>query len=245
MSEEDELGSTVTLIKSQNNPVTTVSKLAHEIKNHLNVIIGFTHLMRDENRKDISLEQMRAWSQTVHDATISLTKTCERVLDDECSSFSTVKKEDIDFHQFGASLVQFFQQEAKAQGLSLTLSLGNQFPILHTDPVLLTEILNNLLHNAIKFTPRGGTINIKGEVDVQSKALILMVQDSGQGISSDILLALRRGESVTTSSDKKKYKGWGVGLRVITDNAQKLNCQFELHCPKDKGTIACLKFPLS
>lgn len=242
MSRSDQPLTAVTLIKSQNNPVPTVSKLAHEIKNNLNVIVGYTQIMRDENRDNVTVDQMRAWAGSVHEATMSLTRTCERVLDDENSSFSVVKKQDINFHEFGADLISMFKEEAKNNGLSLNFSINNNFPILHTDPVLLTEMLNNLIHNAIKFTPHGGKINVKGELDMTSKALILMVQDTGTGISSDILMALQRGEQVTTSSDKKKYKGWGVGIRVIAENAQKLDCQFELYCPKDKGTVACLKF---
>ena len=104
--------------------------------------------------------------------------------------------------------------------------------------------MTNLVGNAIKFTPKGGTVKVNGEVDTNANALILVVQDTGQGIPSDVLMALRRGEQVTTSSDSTKYKGWGIGMKVINENAQKLDCNFELYCPKDKGTVAMLKFPM-
>lgn len=199
--------------------------------------------MADDTRQGDTMEQMRKWSQMVHEGAISLTKTCERILDEESSSFSVVKKEDIDFNEFGQKIVALFQETAKDQGVTLTLNICKNFPTLHTDPVLLTEILNNLLNNAIKFTPKGGKVALKGELDIESRALIVVVQDTGRGISSDILMAIQRGEQITTSSDQAKFKGWGIGIRIIGENARKLGCDFELYCPKDKGTVACLKFP--
>jgi hypothetical protein len=58
-------------------------------------------------------------------------------------------------------------------------------------------------------------------------------------------MAIRRGAQVTTSTDQTKLKGWGVGMQIIAENARKVGCSFELYCPKDKGTVACLKFPPS
>lgn len=234
----------VTVIKNGQSPVPAVAILAHEIKNPLNAIVGFTQVMCDESRKNISIKQMRDWAQIVHNATISLTKTCERILDEESSSFSVIKKENIDFNKFGKSIVALFQEEAKSQGVTLSLKVNSNFPTLHTDPVLLMGMLNNLISNAIKFTPRGGKVDVKGEVDVNSNALILVVQDTGEGISTDILMAIQRGEQVTTSYDDSKYKGWGIGMQIISENAQKLDCVFELYCPKNSGTVAYLKFPL-
>ena len=235
----------VSMIKTDSDPVPTVSKLAHEIKNHLNAIIGFTQIMSDPKRTTDSVKQLKRWSEIVHVEAINLAKTCERILDEERSKVTIVEKEFIDFNVFGQKIVTLFQEQAKKQGVTLSLQICKNFPILHTDPVLLTEMLNNLLNNAIKFTPKGGKVFLKGEIDMASKALILVVQDTGKGISSDILMAIQRGEQVTTSHDKTKFKGWGLGMQIIAENARKVGCNFELYCPKDKGTVACLKFPPS
>lgn len=223
-------------------PVPTVSRLAHDIKNPLNAMVGFTQIMCDMKRENVTIEQMRKWAQIVHDASVDMVKTCERVLDDETSLVPVVKKVDVDFRQFGEKSLGLFQEVAKKKGVALNLDISDNLPPLHTDPVLLNDMLNNMLDNAIKFTPKGGKVNLKGELDLSSNALVLVVQDSGQGIAADVLMAIRRGEQVTTSTDKTKYEGWGFGIRTITENAQKLDCNFSLYCPKDKGTIACLKF---
>ena len=230
---------------TEKKSVSAVSKLAHEIKNPLTAIIGFTQVMSDHSRKNVTLQQMRNWAEIVHESALSLSSICDRVLEEDNASADIVRIEDVDFHEFGKNIVAQFQEEAKNKGVSLDLKISDNFPILRTDPVLLTQMLNNMISNALKFTPRGGSVKVNGEVDLQSNALILVVQDTGKGIPSDVLMALRRGEQVTTSSDSTKYKGWGIGMKVITENAQKLECDFELYCPKDKGTVALLKFPMS
>ena len=229
---------------TENKPVSAVSKLAHEIKNPLTAIIGFTQVMSDHSRENVTVQQMRNWAEIVHESALGLSQICERVLEEEHANSSIVKIESVDFNEFGKNIVAQFQEEAKNKGVSLNLKISDNFPILQTDPVLLSQMLNNMISNAIKFTPKGGSVNVNGEVDLNSNALILVVQDTGQGIPSDILMALRRGEQVTTSSDSTKYKGWGIGMKVINENAQKLDCNFELYCPKEKGTVALLKFPM-
>lgn len=229
---------------AENKPVSSVAKLAHEIKNPLTAIVGFTQVMSDRSRENVTLLQMRNWAEIVHESALSLSQICERALEEESTSSDIVRIENVDFREFGKNIVAQFQEEAKSQGVTLDLKISDNFPILKTDPILLTQMLNNMISNAIKFTPRGGSVHVNGEVDLSSNALILVVQDTGQGIPSDILLALRRGEQVTTSSDSSKYKGWGIGLKIIAENAQKLDCNFELYCPKEKGTVALLKFPM-
>ena len=186
---------------------------------------------------------MKAWAEIVHQGAVNLAKTCERVLDEQTQAGQIIKKEDIDFKAFGRSIVALFESEAKRKGVALTFKVSDQFPVLHTDPVLLSEMLNNLIKNAIKFTPAGGRVEVMGEVDEKQDALILVVQDSGKGIPLDILLALRRGERVTTSAVQSSQKGWGLGLRITVENARKLDCEFDLHSPENKGTVAYLRFP--
>ena len=229
---------------TKKSSVSAISKLAHEIKNPLTAIIGFTQVMSDPARENVTLQQMRNWAEIVHESALSLSAICERVLEEDNTSTDIVRIEDVDFHEFGKNIVAQFQEEAKSKGVRLDFKISDNFPILQTDPILLTQMLNNMISNAIKFTPKGGSVKVNGEVDMKSNALILVVQDTGKGIPSDVLMALRRGEQVTTSSDSSKHKGWGIGIKVITENAQKLDCNFELYCPKEKGTVALLKFPM-
>ncbi len=222
--------------------VPAVAKLAHEVKNPLNAIIGYTQMIQAADGQTVDLEQVKAWAEVIHKGAVGLVKTCERVLDEETNAGIIVKKEDIDFRDFGRSIVTLFQSQAKSKGVTLSLKVSDKFPILHTDPVLLAEMLNNLIKNAIKFTPAGGRVEVLGEVDEKQDALILVVQDTGKGIPMDVLFALRRGERVAPSTDRAVPKGWGLGLRITMENARRIGCEFDLHSPENKGTIAYMRF---
>jgi len=222
--------------------VPAVAKLAHEVKNPLNAIIGYTQMICAADDQSVDFEQVKEWAEVIHKGAVGLVKTCERVLDEEASADVIVKKEDIDFHDFGGSIVALFQSQAKSKGVTLSLKVSEKFPILHTDPVLLTEMLNNLIKNAIKFTPAGGRVEVLGEVDEKQDALILVVQDTGKGIPMDVLFALRRGEQIAPSTDQAVAKGWGFGLRITMENARKIGCEFDLHSPENKGTVAYMRF---
>ena len=222
--------------------IQSVSKLAHEIKNPLTAMMGYTKLMLEQPEDNLTISQVKEWADVLNRATISLLNTCERVLDDETSGQENVRVEAVDFGKLSKSIIDVFSVEAKNKGIELTLDISSDFPELHTDPVLLTEIMNNLIGNSIKFTPRGGRIQVRGEVDEKNKARILIVQDSGIGIPAHILMAFKRGETALLPRNDKATKGWGIGMRVISENAKKLGAEFQLFCPKEGGTVAFLKF---
>jgi len=233
----------LTKTTSDDDSIPAVAKLAHEVKNPLTAIIGYTQMMCASDGEKVSLEQMQSWAEIVHQGAVNLAKTCERVLDEQTQAGAIVKKEDIDFKEFGRAIVALFDSEAKRKGVALTFKVSDRFPVLHTDPVLLAEMLNNLIKNAIKFTPAGGRVEVMGEIDEKQDALILVVQDSGKGIPLEILLALRRGDRISTAAVQSNQKGWGLGLRITAENARKLDCEFDLHSPENKGTVAYLRFP--
>ncbi len=224
-------------------PISSVSKLAHEIKNPLNALLGYTSLMSRSSDEALNAAQVKEWSEVLHQATISLLNTCERVLDDEVSGQSNLDIQNVDFHQLGSRLVSVFAKEAETKGVKLSVEVPDSFPILKTDPVLLTEMLNNLISNSLKFTPKGGSVVVRGEYDPDHRAMVLVVQDDGKGIPGHVLMAIQRGEQISFVENKSNRKGWGIGARVVFENARKLGVKFELFCPEEGGTIAYLKFP--
>lgn len=226
-------------------PITSVSKLAHEIKNPLNAMMGYTNFMIQTPEDKLSVSQMQDWAVILRDATVSLLRTCERVLDDETSGEEHVYTEPVDVEKLANSIVGIFAAEAEKKGIQLSVNIPKNFPILETDPVLLTEILNNLIGNSIKFTKKGGRVQVRGEVDERSDARVLVVQDNGVGIPAHILQAVKRGQTRSLARNDRAMKGWGIGSRVILQNVKKLGAEFELFCPKEGGTVAFVKFPNS
>lgn len=219
-------------------------EFAHEIRNPLNAMLGFSAMIKGEGGLDMSPEQVRECAERVNSATKRLLQVCERVLDESLQGHDIVRKEPLDFHAFCAEVVGTFGVEAKEQGITLTYDIAADFPIMQTDPVILYEIMTNLISNAIKFTPKGGLVIVKGEINYKNEALILIVQDTGKGIPTTILMSLMKGERVTTSYAHSNRKGWGQGIQTAQDKARLLGGELEIESAMGGGTVACVRLPL-
>jgi CheY-like chemotaxis protein len=101
---------------------------------------------------------------------------------------------------------------ADAKGITLEPHIPVDLPTTHGDPKRLHQVLNNVLSNAVKFTPAGGTVTLR--CDVEDATLTILVQDTGVGIAPDFLPYVfdrfRQGDSRSTRS----HSGLGLGLAI-------------------------------
>lgn len=219
-------------------------EFAHEIRNPLNAMIGFSALIKGDNGKTLSCERMVEYATNINTATKRLLQVCERVLDEAVQGCDIVRKEPLDFNAFCQEVVTTFSVDAKEQGVTLTYDVADDFPTMMTDPVLLYEIMTNLISNAIKFTPKGGLVMVKGEVNYKNEALILVIQDTGKGIPTTILRSMMKGEAVSTSFAHANRKGWGQGMQTVQAKAKLLNGTLSVENAMNGGTVACVRLPL-
>ncbi|MFC1673286.1 sensor histidine kinase [Pseudomonadota bacterium] len=219
-------------------------EFAHDIRTPLNAMLGFSSLLKgDLGNKAIPQEQVLDFAERMNAATRRLLQLTERALDQVVEGCEVVRKEDVDFTAFAEEIVRTFEVDAKAKGVTLSYAIADDFPILYTDPVVLFEVLSNLLSNAIKFTPKGGLVTVKGELDYQSNGLILVVQDTGKGIPATIMMGLMKGEAVTTSFAHTQHKGWGMGMGIVHEKVRLLGGAFEIQNAPNGGTVACIRMP--
>lgn len=218
-------------------------EFSHEIRTPLNAMLGYSSLLKgDLGGKPPSHDVVQDYAERVNSSTRRLLQICERVLDEIVEGHTVIHKEDIDFNGFCTEIIRTFEFEAKEKGVNLSYSIDDHFPTLHTDPVILFEILTNLVSNAIKFTPKGGLVTVKGTLDHQNNGLILVVQDTGKGIPATILMGLMKGESATTSFAHANRKGWGLGLRIVREKAKLLGGVLEIRNAPNGGTVTCIRF---
>ncbi|MBL4613776.1 MAG: HAMP domain-containing histidine kinase [Magnetovibrio sp.] len=137
-------------------------EFAHEVHTPLTAMLGYTAFLSGEGDVSLTPEQSQDFAKRLHASTKRLLQITERVLDEAVRGEPTVKKEKLDFTKFSDEILKTFEADAQARGIKLVQEIAANFPILYTDPVLLYEMLSNLLSNALKFTPKGGTVKIKG-----------------------------------------------------------------------------------
>lgn len=220
-------------------------EFAHEIRTPLNAMMGFSALLKKDGMPTPpSQDRVYDYSERINASTRRLLQICERVLDSAVQDVDVLHKEDVDFRNLCPEIIRMFEVDAEEQGVALNYKIGDDFPILHTDPVVLYEILTNLISNAIKFTPKGGMVTVKGELDYKHNGLILIVQDTGKGIPATILMSLMKGNAVTTSYAHSSRKGWGQGMQFVKEKVNLLGGNFEIENAMSGGTVACIRLPI-
>ncbi len=194
--------------------------MSHEIRNHLNSIIGIADVLRetdldDEQKEyldiiDVSGNNLLNIINEILD--FSKIEAGQVVLEKEEFSISKVVKDVISLHEIGA----------KKNNLYLKADISGEVPdILIGDPVRVSQVLINLVSNALKFTDKGGiTIKITPDLKSRSKvakkeiAIKFMVIDTGIGISEDSQDKLFKPFSQTHAAVERKKGGTGLGLVI-------------------------------
>jgi PAS domain S-box-containing protein len=112
--------------------------------------------------------------------------------------------------QLALQALHMFDVEAKENGIDLEVRLPTNLPLVAADGARVVQVLANLLRNAIKFTPRGGRIEVS--IESHDSTLVFAVADSGRGISTEN--QARVFDRYWQASDGKRSKSAGLGLSI-------------------------------
>ena len=131
-----------------------------------------------------------------------------------------LKREAVDAHELIFRVVEICRHDPRAAGLSIVLDLAARRHDVDADPTRLQQVLWNLLKNAIKFTPDGGTITIRsrdgggGSSDEAGPPVIITVSDTGIGIAPDVLPRIFGLFEQGNDPAVRRSDGLGLGLTI-------------------------------
>lgn len=220
-----------------------LANTSHELRTPLNAIIGFTDVMDSEIFGRIEQPKYRGYVTDIKNSAEHLRRLINDVLD--ISSFDLDKIALMENEVAVASVLHevnaMTRQSADAKGIALEFDLPSEWHV-HSDPSRMSQVLINLINNAVRHTPSGGRIDVR----VQGKAdgrLALSVTDNGSGIAADELAAVlepfRRGELAMIRSND----GVGLGLAIVGAIARAHGADFTLESELGRGTVATLTLP--
>ncbi|MBN1491593.1 MAG: HAMP domain-containing histidine kinase [Phycisphaerae bacterium] len=132
---------------------------------------------------------------------------------------------------------------AAEKGLQWNVAIDEPVPSIHAEPGLLPMLAENLISNAIKYTPKGGrvTVALRGE----GEALVLQVQDTGIGIAKEDQARIGEEFYRTRSARESGSPGTGLGLTIVCSMIKAMNGQFDLASEAGKGTTVTIRLPRS
>ncbi len=220
-----------------------LANMSHELRTPLNAIIGFSELIATEALGAFSRERYFDYIRDIHDSAQHLLEMINEVLDlskVEAGRMS-VEPEAIAAADIVRTCMRIVRPQAAKRDLTLTDDVAEAMTPLAADPRLLRQMLLNLMSNAIKFTPRGGTVGVTARM-VDGKVAI-KVTDSGIGMSAEeVAIAMERFGRVATT-EISAAPGTGLGLPLVHAFASIQNATMSIDSRPGEGTSVTLTFP--
>ncbi|MCX8531203.1 hybrid sensor histidine kinase/response regulator [Chryseobacterium luquanense] len=214
-----------------------LANMSHEIRTPLSGILGFTNLLQkrplDETSKEFvsSIQRSGENLMAIINDILDLSKIEAGMM--------RITKGIFSINGLVNSVETFFVERAKEKGLTISSKIDTSIPdTLNGDATRLTQILVNLIGNAIKFTHQGNiTVEIYNKQQTENEVIVgFKVSDTGIGIDKEKLIEVferfNQGEDSTT----RNYGGTGLGLSIVKSLIQLQNGDIEVISEQGKGT---------
>lgn len=189
-----------------------LATLSHELRTPLNAIMGWTHLLTrgklDEETTARGLETI-ARNVAAQNQLISDLLDVSRIISGQLRFESGV----VDLNPIIEAAIETVRPAADAKGIVLRLELEQGAGLVSGDSMRLQQIVWNLLSNAVKFTPREGQITVRLKRDYSR--VIMVVSDTGEGISAEFLPYIFDRFRQAESTSKRQHSGLGLGLAIV------------------------------
>ena len=221
-----------------------LSVMSHEIRTPLNAIISLSHIMEMDNEN----EEMQEYIDALKFSAENLHSLINDVLDYNKIEADKLVLETIEFSVIDLlrNIRDSFKYKAKNQGIELLVEVGEHMPDrVIGDPTRLTQIFNNLIGNAIKFTHEGH-VHIKATLlglkdDIAT--VTFEVKDTGIGIPREKLETIFEAYEQAGKETTREYGGTGLGLSITQKLLNLMGSKVRIESAEEEGTS--LSFDIS
>ena len=243
-AEEELKKSTENLIKLNETKDRFISIISHDLRTPFSSILGFTDLLA--NDEELTEDERKQYVKYIQESSRSMLALVNSLLDWTRLQTGRIKFEPqkIDVSKIILDSVNALSGSAIQKGIEI-LTVVNQSQFLFVDKSLITQVFNNLISNAIKFTNGGGFIRISNEAVANSRFVKFSVKDTGVGIKEDDLSKLFSVDSKFTSEGTAGEKGSGLGLSLVKEIIEKHGGTIEVESEYGKGTDFTFTLPIA
>ncbi|KAB2857101.1 MAG: GHKL domain-containing protein, partial [Anaerolineae bacterium] len=226
------------------NMSTFLHTVSHDLRSPLTAAKGYLDMLPMVGEVNDKQETMMGKIVT---SIQDMTNLVEKVLDagrlDPMMGTYQLRRESIDPSEIISKVVSTLSSAAQKKQINLRSRSASNIPIMYLDEMMIGRALQNLVENAIKYTPENGEVTV--EVEMKNDTLIFAVTDNGLGIApEDQQRLFERGERVRRK-EHKGISGSGLGLFIVRNVAQQHGGDAQVQSEEGKGSRFEILIPLT
>jgi signal transduction histidine kinase len=218
-----------------------IDTLSHELKTPLTSIIAAAGLLAEELETAGDRSHQRLIQTIIQNANALETRLAELMdIVKTGSGEIQLQLEPVDIKSLLRGTCMQISPILQGKGQNLNIDLPASLPIVHGDGQRLEQVVLNLLTNAIKFTPKGGTITLRAQR--QDAGMVIEVQDTGIGIAREEQGRLFKPYS-RLNSDRQRHPGLGLGLALAKQVVELHGGKIWVESEQGKGSTFSFSLP--
>jgi signal transduction histidine kinase len=214
--------------------------VSHELRSPLGIIYGHAELLTSESLGSLN-EDQRQSGEIIMRRVLMLTNLVDDLTALLAAETQELRREKIDIILFVYSLLADYRIRAKDLGILLEADIEEPMPWLHGDSTHLRRVFDNLISNAFKFTPAGGTITLR--LKAMGDSVCIEVADSGEGIPEDKLERIFERFYQIVAGSRRQHKGTGLGLSLVKEIVEAHRGTIEVRSQVGVGTTFTIIIP--
>ena len=220
-----------------------LSNVSHELRTPLSVVVGFVYLLLNQVIGKLSEEQQKVL-ETVYRNSEELLELIDNVLwmTSLNAGDATATIEKFDGREVVREAVKRYERILREKGLTLSVEMADTGMSIVSDRSKVERIFQNVLNNAIKFTPQG-EIRIKARPAADHSSIEFDVTDTGIGIEKNKMDSIFEPFQQVDTSSHRPFSGLGLGLTVARRMAELIGGMLEISSEAGKGTRVLMKLP--
>ena len=215
-----------------------MANMSHEIRTPMNGIVGFTHLLM---KSKLNVKQ-KQYIELIEHSTQTLLRIINDILDFSKIESGHLELDLTDVNPFVdlRNSISIFSSKAREKDISFQVNIDSTIKeCIRIDELRVTQILSNLISNAIKFTPEDGVICIDlshHSMKENKEVILFSVSDTGIGISSDRIEQIFHSFIQADTSTTRNFGGTGLGLSISASLCELMGTKLEVESKEGEGS---------
>ena len=221
-----------------------LANMSHELRTPLNAILGFSQVLQNKDYGSVDSSRFREYASDIHSAGEHLLELIDDVLDIskiEAHQYALVEEE-VDVNLAIESTLRMIRDRARQKRVSLEENLDERAPMIIGDKRAIRQVVLNLLTNAVKFTPEGGTVSVSSDISDEGR-ISVQVYDTGIGIDKSDMSLIMEPFGQAAATESRDHEGTGLGLPLASRLVELHHGTLDLQSDIGVGTRVTVMFP--